>query len=404
VAKREAVAKAKAELSAAKRVSAETERRLAAEAKAAKEAERLAKLSADAEKARAAEAEEKARVAAESKAAKEAEAASRRAAAAEAKALREAEKAERIAKKVSEAAAKAQKPKPVPKPIKAAKPAPKKKPPAKATPKARSGGDIASELLSDLDAQRAELEQRLVRVRAKVAAGNPDKWDSIGATEKQLSEIAGRRAVVERAVELRSRMAETSSVEEAIQARVLTPQQREIIKDFTGNMSTAIRRSQSSDYARLYANDAEFWDGLAAKGRDIEKAIEQNVKFRGELWRGINVSTQDAEKILSSTEFDWLGCTTSTSTELAEAKQFASPSGNLITSSAATDEPVWIGGSADDDIVAIIFHVRDGKGLAIQDIGIKAEKEVLMSGASKFKVAGKEFRDNRWFIELDQIE
>lgn len=239
--------------------------------------------------------------------------------------------------------------------------------------------------LKILDAERDAAANRLASAEARTAAGKPDKWDSVSAYKTELRGIAERRSRIEAAARVRASVSEVGTVDEAIKARILDQSQRTVISNFTGNSYSAIRRAQSAEFERLASIDKEFWNDLSKAGKKLESAIKDNVQFRGELWRGIVVDDETAAKILRSKELDWLGSTTSTSTSRSvAADKFA---------------------KAGEGSVGIVFRIRNGRGLAIEDLGIQTEKEVLMSGASKFRTIGAPVRDgNRWLVELEQIE
>ena len=180
---------------------------------------------------------------------------------------------------------------------------------------------------------------------------------------------------INRASVIRSKKDVTSSIGEALDARLLTTEQLTAVSDFTGNSFGVIRRTQRDE--RL-AKKREF-KGFAAQGRAIEEAIEQNVKFEGELWRGIRITPEDAQKILESDILSWGGVTTSTSTERSVAEDFSGSDG-------------------------IVFRIRNGRGMPVSDLGKKGEEEILQSGKSTFKVLGSS-RDasGRRVVDLEQL-
>lgn len=239
---------------------------------------------------------------------------------------------------------------------------------------------LADARVAELEAQRAETLGRLERAKQAVKDGKEDKYNIVGFQERELAKTDKLIAQTQRAKELRSKGATTDSIQEALESRLLTKRQRGLIDDFSGNSYTPIRKAQMGTYSGSAAEIQE----LQKVGASIERAIKTNVKFEGELFRGIAVSEDVAAQLLKRTELDWMGATTSSSASREIAMDFARQ-GN--------------------DSVGIVFRVKNGRGIPIQDIGVTAEQEVLMSGASKFRRIGEpEKVDGLWVIDLEQIK
>ena len=272
---------------------------------------------------------------------------------------------------------------------KLAKPsAPKKTSSRLATPSVKAfPGKVdtkARKLIAEVDKESAAVQTRLERIRAKVAAGGSDKWNSVGIAEKDLETLAAKRESLVRASRVRESTRYVGSVDSALESRMLTVPERSAISEFTGTSYTSIRRAQSDDFPRLLKSDPELWGSIAKKAKNLEQAIASNVQYEGEIWRGITVDKATAERILGSKDISWMGQSTSTSTLKSEAERFAMPR---------------------EDSVGIIFRAKNGRGLPVRDIGIPHEEEILMSGASKFRVIGSPVRDGeRWLVELEQVE
>jgi|GEM_PF-5803585 hypothetical protein len=275
---------------------------------------------------------------------------------------------------------------------KLAKPSAAKKTPSSSRLTAPPSGKVfsgavdskAQKLIAEVDKESAAVQSRLERIRAKVAAGGPDKWNSLGIAEKDLAALSEKRESILRSSKVRGSTRYVNSVEAALDSRLLTVPERSAISEFTGTSYTSIRRAQSEDLPRLLKSDPELWGSIAKKAKNLEQAIASNVQYEGEIWRGITVDKATAERILGSKDISWMGQSTSTSTLKSEAERFAMPR---------------------EDSVGIIFRAKNGRGLPVRDIGIPHEEEILMSGASKFRVIGSPVRDGeRWLVELEQVE
>jgi hypothetical protein len=242
----------------------------------------------------------------------------------------------------------------------------------------------AQKLIAEVDKESAVVQTRLDRIRAKIAAGGSDKWNSLGIAEKDLTALAEKRESLLRASRVRESTRYVNSVDVALDSRLLTVPERSAISEFTGTSYTSIRRAQSEDLARLLKSDPELWGSIAKKAKNLEQAIASNVQYEGEIWRGITVDKATSDRILSSKELSWMGQSTSTSTLKSEAERFA---------------------VSRDESVGVMFHAKNGRGIPVRDIGIPHEEEILMSGASKFRVIGSPVRDgDRWLVELEQVE
>lgn len=232
---------------------------------------------------------------------------------------------------------------------------------------------LAYRFRKEAEAERDKSAEALAKKQEKKSsqmAISAAKWDLENAEQKL--------ARINKAAEIRSRIQTTGDVKEAQDARLLTPDQRQAVKDFTGSSFGSIRRTQSDP---KLAKKREF-KHYAAQGRWIEEAIEQNVKFEGEVWRGICVHAEDAEKILNSGVISWGGKSTSASLDRKTSERF---------SNALSTE------------TGILFHVRNGRGLSVSDLGIADEQEIIQSGSSMFRVLSKSQQGNRWVIELEQV-
>lgn len=354
--------------SAAARAEHNREAARAAELRKQQQLEQAAKAKAEAEaadKARkaAVDAERKARLAAEQKAAQQARIAAERRAAAEAKARLAAEKkaAEEAAKRSAEA--------------KAAE-----------APAAAKRGPVSGLI----DEQVASAQKRLDaanRMVQRIESGDVPKY-LVGAEQETIARqrgvIQSAEADIARLERARSAQATriVDSFDTATDVRVLSSEQAAAVKDFTGSSYTAIRKMQDPAYAARNPDLVEFAD----KGRALEQAIANNVQFRGELYRGIVVEHDVADQLLNAREVTWLGKTTSTST-----------SQSLATNSFATPET--------DDAVGIVFRIRNGRGMPVADMGIPEEREVLQSGASRFRVLGKQQDESgRWLVDVEQLD
>jgi hypothetical protein len=239
---------------------------------------------------------------------------------------------------------------------------------------ARKRDALAYRLQTEAQAARDKASAELARQEAKKASEA-----YLAVARRKLAAEEFRLSSIDKAASIRSRLTVTTNLQEARDARLLDAEQRKAIGDFTGNSFGAIRRAQSDP---KFSKKPDFKQ-YAAQGKAIEKAIEQNVLFEGELWRGITVNPDDAKQILDSGVLSWGGKSTSTSVNRRTSEDFSLAIG--------------------DDQVGILFRISNGRGLPVSDLGKEDEQEILQSGASTFRVVSKSRQGNRWVVELEQV-
>lgn len=150
------------------------------------------------------------------------------------------------------------------------------------------------------------------------------------------------------------------------------------LKSFTGADYIAIRKAQ---------NDPEGAKGTnaARQAKSIEAFLEKAPKAPGIVYRGMNVTQDVADKILS--------------------QQFMDLGGSM--SSASRDPKVAEGFTVGKKEVKMIFEIDQASGVDITPLSLfKNEKETLISSKARFMISGVQYRMNTgtYHVELMEIE